>query len=148
MKILKFTGQLLDIMGEDASKNWTKECGLKFHNGHQNVEEGITLMEVTDETKANKYYELDGVEVLNETQADKVIVEKMDKVSYKKYDNELYGANIQSRISKGLLDIDVLLPEWTEKQELEYLYNLGISGIKKDDVKVKKFATTIDTVKK
>jgi len=149
MKILKFTGQLSDIMGEDARKDWVKECGLKFHNGHQNTEEGITLMEVTDETKASKYYDLVGVEVLNETQADKVVAEKMDKVSYKKYDNELYGANIQSKISKGALDIDVLLPEWTEKQELEHLYNLGISGIKKDDVKVKKFtATTIDTVKK
>jgi len=149
MKILKFTGQLSNIMGADASKNWTKECGLKFHNGHQNTEEGITLMEVIDEEKANKYYALVGVEVLNETEADLVVAEKMDKVSYKKYDNELYGANIQSKISKGLLDIDVLLPEWTEKQELEYLYNSGISGIKKDDVKVKKFtATTIDTVKK
>jgi len=148
MKILKFTGQLSDVMGEDARKDWAKECGLKFHNGHQNAEEGITLMEVTDEEKANKYFALEGVEVLNETQADKVVAEKMDKVNYKKYDNELYGANIQSKISKGLLDIDVLLPEWTEKQELEYLYNSGISGIKKDDVKVKKFTTTIDTVKK
>jgi len=149
MKILKFTGQLSDIMGEDASKNWTKECGLKFHNGHQNAEEGITLMEVIDEEKASKYYELVGVEVLNETQADVVVAEKMDKVSYKKYDNELYGANIQSKISKGLLDIDVLLPEWTDQQELECLYNSGISGIKKDDVKVKKFTVTnIDIVKK
>ena len=140
MKILKFTGQLSDIMGEDARKDWAKECGLKFHNGHQNAEEGITLMEVTDETKANKYFALDGVEVLNETQADLVVAEKMDKVSYKKYDNELYGANINEKSKdKSKLDLDAMLPEWTEQEELKHLYDLGISGIKKDDVKFVKF---------
>ena len=140
MKILKFTGQLSDIMGEDARKDWVKECGLKFHSGHQNAEEGITLMEVTDEEKASKYYELVGVEVLNEKQADKVVAEKMDKVNYKKYDNELYGANINEKSKdKSKLDLDAMLPEWTEQEELKHLYNLGISGIKKDDVKFDKF---------
>jgi len=140
MKILKFTGQLSDIMGEDASKNWSKECGLKFHSGHQNVEEGITLMEVTDETKASKYFALDGVEVLNETEANATIVTKMDKSQYKVTSETLMGANInESAKDTTKLDLDEMLPEWTEQEELDFLYKKGISGLKKTNVFAEKF---------
>lgn len=143
MKILKFTGNLLDIMGDDARKIWKKDCGLKFHDGHQSGEEEITLMEVIDEVKASKYYELEGVEVINETQANEILTAKMDKISYKKYDEALYGANIQKKIKDSVLDIDKMLPEWTEEQELEHLYNIGISGIKRKEIVVKKFKSSI-----
>jgi len=140
MKILKFTGQLSDIMGEDARKDWLKECGLKFHNGHQNSEEGITLMEVTDEEKASKYFALDGVEVLNETQANATIVTKMDKSQYKVTSETLMGANI-NELAKDTskLDLDEMLPEWTEQEELDFLYKKGISGLKKTNVFAEKF---------
>ena len=146
MKVLMFTGQLNDIMGEDARKNWTKECGLKFHNGHQNAEEGITLMEVVDEAKAVKYYDVAGVTVLSGTEANAVLSDKMDKVNYKKYDNELYAANIASKISKSELDIEVMLPEWTEQQELDYLYKLGTSGIEKKTTTSEKFIESVRKV--
>lgn len=139
MKILKFTGQLIDIMGDDARKNWEKDCGLKFHEGHQNTEEHIILMEVINEIKALKYYDLTGVEIIDEFQANIILVEKMDKINYKKYDDALYGANIQKKITDNILNIDEMLPTWTEQEELEYLYNQGISGIKKNEVVVKKF---------
>jgi len=140
MKILKFTGQLSDIMGEDARKDWTKECGLKFHSGHQNTEEGITLMEVIDEEKASKYYELNGVEVLNETEADVIVAEKMDKVSYKVTSDVIMNNNILARSNtvEGI-NFDEMPAEWTEQQELEFIYNAGVSGIKKDISTVEKY---------
>ena len=131
--ILKFEGQLKDIMGEDARKNWEKECGLRFYPGHQNPEEGITLMEVIDESKATKYFALSGVEILTVEQATLVIAEKMDKTVYRRYDDALYGANIQKKITDGSLDIDLMQADWTDQQELEFLYNAGVSGIKRQE---------------
>lgn len=143
MKILKFNGQLLDIMGDtDARSNWQTKLGLKIHSGHQSTEEGITLMEVIDEDKAVKYLSHPDVEVLTPEEANAILAEKMDKVIYKRYDDALYGANISKKITEGSLDIEKMLPEWDEKQELEYLYNQGVSGIKKIGVKVDKFSIT------
>jgi len=143
MKVLKFTGELLDIMVEDARKNWSKDCGLKFHNGHQNAEDQITLMEVIDESKASKYYKLEGVEILNEEQANEILTTKMDRIIYKKYDEALYGANIQKKIGDATLDIDKMLPSWTDQEELEHLYSKGISGIKRKEIVVEKFKELI-----
>ena len=139
MKILKIEGNLIDILGDDARKNWEKECGLKFHNGHQNIKENIILLEVIDEEKASKYYNLDGIEIIDEFQANVVLAEKMDKTTYKKYDEALYGANIQKKITDESLNIDEMLPEWSEEEELKYLYNKGISGIKKEEIIIEKF---------
>jgi hypothetical protein len=139
MRILKFTGELLNIMGEDARKNWEKDLGLKFYPGHQNTQEDITLMEVIDETKAAKYVALSGVEVLTVEQANLVIVEKMDKTIFRRYDDALYGANIQKKIADGSLDIDLMQPDWTDQQELEFLYNAGVSGIRKQDFVAPRF---------
>ena len=139
MKILKFIGQLVDVMGTDARKNWEKDCGLRFYPGHQNSEEEITLMEVIDEIKAAKYVDLVGVEVLTAEQANQVIDEKMDKMTYRRYDDALYGANIQKKIADGSLDIDQMQPYWTDQQELEFLYSAGVSGIKKQEFVAPRF---------
>jgi hypothetical protein len=139
MRILKFTGELLNIMGDDARKNWEKDLGLKFYPGHQNAQEEITLMEVIDEAKASKYVALSGVEVLTVEQANLVIAEKMDKTTFRRYDDALYGANIQKKIADGSLDIDLMQPDWTDQQELEFLYNAGVSGIRKQDFVAPRF---------
>jgi len=140
MKILKFTGQLEDVMGEDARKTWDKDLGLKFHSGHQNVEEGITLMEVIDETKCQKYFSMENVEEITPAQANATITEKMDKVTHKVTSDNLMGANLREKSKdKSKLDLDEMLPEWTEEHELDFLYKKGISGIKKNVRVVKKF---------
>jgi hypothetical protein len=140
MKILKFNGQLIDIMGEkDARANWEIALGLKAHSGHQNTEEGISLMEVVDEAKAQKYLNHPQVEVLTPEQADTLIAAKMDKVTYKVTSENLMGANLNKKIADGTLDIDQMNPAWNEQEELEYLYNQGISGIKKSEFKAKRF---------
>ncbi len=139
MRILKFTGELLNIMGEDARKSWEKECGLHFYPGHQNSDEEITLMEVIDEAKAAKYYDMLGVEILTVEQANLVIAEKMDKTTFRRYDDALYGANIQKKIADGSLDIDLMQPDWTDQQELGFLYNAGVSGIRKQDFVAPRF---------
>jgi hypothetical protein len=140
--ILKFTGQLSQIMGEEARlRSWEDAIGLKYTQGHQSMsgEVPVTLMEVVDTEKAQKYLNHPSVEILTEDDADLILTEKMDKVTYKKYDDALYGANIQKKIQDGTLDIDAMRPEWTDQKELEYLYNLGISGIKRHEHKTKKF---------
>jgi hypothetical protein len=139
MKILKFTGQLVDLMGLDARKNWEKDCGLRFSSGHQNAEEETTLMEVIDEEKTAKYFALSEVEVLTVGQANLVIAEKMDKTIFRRYDDALYGANIQKKIADGSLDIDLMQPDWTDQQELEFLYNAGVSGIKRQEFVAPRF---------
>jgi hypothetical protein len=137
--VLKFNGQLLDVMGDDARKNWERDLGLKFHGGHQNAAEGITLMAVIDETKASKYFGLSEVEVLTVEQANQVIAEKIDAITFLRYDDALYGANIQKKIADGSLDIDLMQPDWTDQQELEFLYNAGVSGIKRQEFVAPRF---------
>lgn len=139
--ILKFNKSLLEIMGKDARKDWEPECGLRYYQGHQLIKDdiSITIMEVVDTEKAQKYLNHPSVEILTEDDADLILTEKMDKVTYKKYDDALYGANIQKKIQDGTLDIDAMRPEWTDQKELEYLYSLGISGIKRHEYKTKKF---------
>ena len=143
MIILKFTGNLVDTMGDNARGDFEKDLGLKFHNGHQNIEEGITLLEVIDEQKAEKYINHKLVEVLDENQANQLLISNMDKIVYKKYDDALYGANINHLIGLGTLNIDELLPVWTDQQELDFLYNKGISGINKKQIIVEKFQAPI-----
>jgi hypothetical protein len=149
MKILKFNGQLIDIMGEkDARANWETALGLKAYSGHQNTEEGITLMEVVDESKAQKYLDHPQVEVLTPEQADTLVADKMDKVTYKVTSEGIMGANLNKKVTDGILDVDAMKSEWNEQQELEYLYNQGISGIKKSEFKAKRFKVEEKTLSK
>jgi FlaA1/EpsC-like NDP-sugar epimerase len=145
MKILKFTGQLLDVMGDDAHKDWLKVLGLKFHSGHQTEDGKITLMEVVDESKCAKYMDLAGVEVLTPAEANALIAEQMDREDYIITSESIVSANLLHSLEKlkeaklkgkdvkslGLLDMDEMPSDWDEQQELKYLYDKGISGIKK-----------------
>jgi len=137
MKILKFNGQLIDIMGEkDARANWETALGLKAYSGHQNIEEGIT------------YLDHPQVEVLTPEQADTLVADKMDKVTYKVTSEGIMGANLNKKVTDGILDVDAMKSEWNEQQELEYLYNQGISGIKKSEFKAKRFKVEEKTLSK
>lgn len=128
--ILKFNGQLSDIMGDkDARCNWEKELGLQYE-GHQEMEEGITLLRVIDETKCQKYLTHPQIEVLTITEANNVIETKF-KEKYKVYNENLMNANLMQKINKGEIDLDEMQPNWTPDQEAEWLYNKGISGISK-----------------
>jgi len=50
------------------------------------------------------------------------------------------GANInESAKDTTKLDLDEMLPEWTEQEELDFLYKKGISGLKKTNVFAEKF---------
>jgi hypothetical protein len=140
MKILKFTGQLIDIMGEDSRKNWLRDLGLKYHRGHQSPEDEITLMEVVDESKCQKYLNHLNVDVITPGQANQIIQEKMDKVTYKVTSEALMSANINKKVTENSLDLEKALPEWDDQQELEYLYNSGISGIKRIERVVGKYS--------
>lgn len=143
MKILKFTGDLADIMGEDSRGYFEKDLGLKFHEGHQNLEEKITLFEVVDEEKAEKYINHKLVEVLDENEANELLTNYMDKMTYKKYDGDLYRVNLQQKTDAGIVNLDLMLPEWTDQEELEFLYSKGLSGIKRTVIIVEKFQPPI-----
>lgn len=140
MKILKFEGYLLDIMGEEARGDWEKECGLKFHNGQQTEDSTVTLLEVIDESKAIKYMSHPNVEVLTGVEANAYLVKNIDKLRYEVTSESLMSANI-NQLSSNVADLDLseMSPEWDEQQELDFLYKKGISGIKKNEVITKKF---------
>lgn len=141
MKILKFNGNLRDIMGEDAVLNPVL-CGLAYYDGHQDVAEDgsiVTLMEVIDETLALKYEQSKFVEVLDENSADIVLVEMESKIKYKVVDHSLYSANINQLVLSNELDLKKMDVAWSNTEELEYLYNIGISGIVKKQKSVKKY---------
>ena len=139
MKILKFTGNLADIMGDDSRGSFGKDSGLKYYEGHQNLVKKITLFEVVDEEKAKKYINHKQVETLDEIQANEILFSDMDKILYKKYDGDLYRVNLQQKTDIGIVNLDLMLPEWTEQQELDFLYNKGLSGINKKEIIVEKF---------
>ena len=148
-KILKFNGQLIDVMGEtDAHANWKTELGLIVQSGHQHTEdeEYFTLMEVVDERLCQKYLDnFPGVEVLTVAEANTVITTKF-KPKHSIYNDTIMGVNLTEKLSKqkeaeeklevivNEVKLDEMLPEWTIEQEAEYLYNKGISGIKKKDI--------------
>lgn len=130
--ILKFNGQLLDIMGEDArATNWEAVTGLSATDIRQQMEddEHFTLIKVVDEEKASKYMHHEKVDVLTVAEANAVIDSFSEK--YKIYNENLMAANLNAKIAAGTIDVDDMLPDWTDQQEAEFLYNKGISGIKK-----------------
>lgn len=136
--ILIFEGQLRDIMGEDARKNWEEECGLRFEQGHQSGD-GMTLFEVVNVSKASKYLVDERVTEITVSEADLLLAEKCDRINYKVTSEALMGANINSKAVAGVLDLDAMDPNWSEQQELEFLYNSGVSGIERKEIVIKKF---------
>ena len=129
--ILKFNGQLLEIMGEDSrASNWEGVTGLSTTEICQQMDnEPFALIKVVDEEKANKYMQHEKVDILTVEEANAIIDTFPDK--YKIYNENLMAANLNSKVSQGLIDLDEMLPDWTDQQEAEFLYNKGISGIKK-----------------
>jgi hypothetical protein len=97
-------------------------------------------MEVVDESKCQKYLNHLNVDVITPAQANQIIVEKMDKVTYKVTSEALMSANINKKVTENSLDLEKALPEWDDQQELEYLYNSGISGIKRIERVVGKYS--------
>jgi len=148
-KILKFNGQLIDVMGEkDARCSWGKELGLGVKHIPQmskrdgDTDEEFTLMEVVDESKCQKYLNHPDVEVLTVAEANAVIAEKF-KPKYSIYNDTIAGINLTEKMNQqkekkangevveNKINFDEMLPEWTPAQEAEYLYNKGISGIRR-----------------
>ena len=130
--VLKFNGQLIDIMGEDArATNWEDVTGLSATDIRQHMEKdnGFTLVRVIDNEKASKYINNKKVDILTLEEANTVIDTIPSK--YKIYNENLMATNLNSKVSKGVIDLDEMLPDWTDQQEAEFLYNKGISGIKK-----------------
>lgn len=130
--ILKFNGYLVDIMGEDArTQNWEAVTGLSATDIRQQLEneEAFTLIKVIDEQKASKYINHEKVDVLTVEEANVVLDTFPDK--YKIYNENLMATNLNTKVVAGIVDLDEMLPDWTDQQEAEFLYNKGISGIKK-----------------
>lgn len=129
--ILKFNGQLIDIIGEDArATNWEAVTGLSATDIRQQMDdEHFTLIKVVDEEKSNKYINHPDVETLTVAEANAVLDTISDK--YKIYNENLMAANLNAKIATGTINVDDMLPDWTDQQEAEFLYNKGISGIKK-----------------
>jgi len=132
MKILKLNGNLIDIMGENIKKNFTKLYGITGKTEHQNLRNGknYSLLKVTDESKSIGLERHSLVEVLTETQANLLIDTDFDE-EYYIYSESLVSASLSQKIKKDEINLDEMLPEWSRTQAAKWLFEKGISGIQK-----------------
>lgn len=131
MKYLLFKKNLLQVMGENARKDFL-EFGLDIKPMYQfpQGEEVYTIAKIVDENRAMGYMVHPDCEVLSLMEANA----KIDELYVPRYfvKNEvLMGASLNQKVLDGTISLDEMSPDWSEEQELEWLYNNGVSGIKK-----------------
>ena len=119
-----------DIIKVFGRENWNKGIeGVDKNKGHQgtnkNTNKTETLFKLTDVTKVVNYPH---TEILNIENSQNYINVTWTDYSYNCYNQAL----LQATISKA--DLTQLTAEMTEQEELEQLYNQGVSGINKVDL--------------
>ncbi len=136
MKFLKVTGNLIDIIGEDATLK-PDEIGVHFSPLYQFLNGGnpISLGIITNEAKAAKYAVIDNVELFNSVEEFNNAIDECFIPTYSVYNEGLMNANLNQKVSNNTIDLDEMDPSWTPLQEAEWLYNNGVSGIRKKDEK-------------
>lgn len=106
-----------------------RDANLRGNPLWQNLDTGYEIRLVLDDRDLSIYDGVEGVEVLEgDTVIDAAVaalkpVENMYRVT----SEALMNANI----AQANIDLSSLSPEADENEELEFLYNAGISGIKK-----------------
>ena len=121
-------GNLINIFGEDVTKTnkeIREKLGIDLINISQKMINGVmeSLIEVVNDSKLP----IDNYVLLTKEQANQYITDNF--ISYSIKNESLMAANINSKIADGTLYVNDMSSEWTTEQELEFLYNAGISGI-------------------
>ena len=111
---------------------WGITLSPEFQKYNETLKTMIHIFEVTNEEKANQVAleKPTEVEIKTLEEANAVIDEYFED-EYTVYNESLMNANLTQMITNGAINLDEMLPEWTQKQEAEWLYNKGVSGIKK-----------------
>ena len=130
---LLFNKNLIDVMGEDARKDFYT-VGLEISPKYQyTTSEGIkTIAKVLDQNKAVKYFNHPDCQQLTKDEAN-VKINEFHKFTYTVTNQALYSADLNKKIIDGTIRTDNIAPSWTLDQELEYFYDNGILGITKSN---------------
>lgn len=143
MKYLKVVGSLTDLflsreLALKATSGVSNSTGLKYSGGRQNAKKGVTMFEIEDEDRASKYMKIG--EVFDTTEsANKCLSKEFDEKVYSITSEVIVGANLNQLIANGQIDLSVMDADWTEQEELEFLYNNGVSGITIVELVTKKY---------
>lgn len=134
MRYVKIQGNLLDVLGEDARLT-EKEIGLRFMPEYQFLDGDIpiSLGMIVDEEKAQKYFNLQDVAILESKEAFNKEIDRLHLPIYTIYNEGLMNANLNQNVTSGMINLDEMQPDWTPQQEAEWLFNQGISGIRKSE---------------
>lgn len=134
MRYIKIEGNLLDILGEDA-RSTERETGLRFMPEYQFLDSDIptSLGMIVDEEKAQKYFNYANVTILNTIQDFNTEIDNLFIPKYTIYNEGLMNANLNQKVTNGTINLDEMQPDWTSQQEAEWLFNQGISGIRKSE---------------
>lgn len=126
--IAHFKSDIINIMsGDHARGNW-EELGLgkdikQFNNAAD------TLINIVDMDKFI-YSNHPNVELVTETRANQIIGELFVAI-YSLKNEPLMNANLTQKIQNNEIDLNQMNPEWSNQEELEWLYINSISGIVK-----------------
>lgn len=129
---IKIIGNLVDVIGDFARTKWNDTLKINAIKQIQDKNENtITYFEVYDYDFLNSKININDqrLSILNSIQD---INNEIDQINYYIYviNNEgLMNANITQLINNNQLDLTELHVESTDQEELEFLYNNGISGI-------------------
>ena len=121
-------GNLINIFGEDitkTNKEIREKLGIDLINISQKMINDVmeNVIEVVDESKLV----IDNYVLLTKEQANQYITDNF--ISYSIKNESLMAANINSKIADETINIDDMSADWSTEQELEFLYNAGVSGI-------------------
>lgn len=134
MKFIKIQGNLLDILGEDARLT-EKETGLRFTPEYQFLDGDTptSLGMIIDEEKAQKYFNFENVTILQTKEDFNKEIDRLHIPTYTIYNEGLMNANLNQKVSSSAINLDEMQSDWTPQQEAQWLFNQGISGIRKSE---------------
>ena len=142
MKYIKINAKnLYDVVTDEekekSDENWRKmikNLGIKILPDFQFIKENIHLGLVKDYNLANKkLVDNPNVEFFDTKEEFDNYINQYYKIKYLVRNESLMNANLNQKIQEGVINLDEIKVDWTDQEELKWLYEKGISGIQKKD---------------
>ena len=127
---LLFNKSLLEIMGANARKSFYS-FGLEILPKYQFLVDGVTktIAKILDENKASEYINNSNCVLLTLQEANSRI-DEFHTFDYTITNEAIYNADVNKKVSESVLNLSLIDGSWTIQQELEWLFNQGVAGIK------------------
>jgi len=118
-------------MGDDARKK-PEDVGILFNGSYQNEFEEVTtsIGIVTNEELASKYLVHPEVDYITVAEINSLIDSEFQQ-QYSVTNEAIMNANLGAMASNGTIDFSEMKEEWSNNEELSFLYSKGVSGIRK-----------------